>query len=91
MRVATSLLVGTVVAIGLVAGQLVRAQGPRPAPFSRAAATRLAPTPPMGWNSWDSYGLRIDEQQFRSNVSAMADKLKPSGTPTPSSTRAGTW
>jgi alpha-galactosidase len=21
------------------------------------AATNLAPTPPMGWNSWDSYGL----------------------------------
>ena len=28
----------------------------------------LAPTPPMGWNSWDSYGLRINEQQFRENV-----------------------
>jgi len=39
----------------------------------------LAPTPPMGWNSWDSYGLRIDEQQFRDNVEALAAKLKASG------------
>ena len=33
----------------------------------------------MGWNSWDSYGLRINEQQFRDNVAALAAKLKPSG------------
>src|SRR5512146_796412 len=39
----------------------------------------LAPTPPMGWNSWDSYGLRINEQQFRDNVEALAAKLKPFG------------
>src|SRR5512143_1063112 len=39
----------------------------------------LAPTPPLGWNSWDSYGLRINEQQFRENVEAFATKLKPSG------------
>ena len=39
----------------------------------------LAPTPPMGWNSWDSYGLRIDEQQFRDNVDALHAKLQPSG------------
>lgn len=39
----------------------------------------LAPTPPMGWNSWDSYGLRINKQQFRENVEVLATKLKPSG------------
>lgn len=39
----------------------------------------LAPTPPMGWNSWDSYGLTINEQQFRDNVRVEADKLKPFG------------
>jgi hypothetical protein len=33
----------------------------------------------MGWNSWDSYGLRINEQQFRANAEALAAKLKPSG------------
>lgn len=39
----------------------------------------LAQTPPMGWNSWDSYGLRINEQQFRDNVEALRTKLKPFG------------
>jgi hypothetical protein len=41
--------------------------------------TVLAPTPPLGWNSWDSHGLRINEQQFRDNVEAFAAKLKPFG------------
>jgi hypothetical protein len=39
----------------------------------------IAPTPPMGWNSWDSYGLRINEKEFRDNVEALAAKLKPFG------------
>lgn len=39
----------------------------------------LASKPPMGWNSWDSYGLRINEQQFRDNVEVLATRLKASG------------
>jgi len=39
----------------------------------------LAPTPPMGWNSWDSYGLTINEAQFKANVDVMAKRLKPAG------------
>ncbi|AFL88067.1 alpha-galactosidase [Terriglobus roseus DSM 18391] len=39
----------------------------------------LAARPPLGWNSWDSYGLRIDEQQFRDNVKVLTNKLKPFG------------
>lgn len=39
----------------------------------------LAPRPPMGWNSWDSYGLTIDEAQFKANVDVLAAKLKPAG------------
>ena len=39
----------------------------------------LAPTPPMGWNSWDSYGLTITEAQFRANVDVMVKRLKPVG------------
>jgi hypothetical protein len=39
----------------------------------------IAPTPPLGWNSWDSYGMRINEQQFRDNVEALHAKLQPSG------------
>jgi hypothetical protein len=39
----------------------------------------LAPTPPMGWNSWDAYGLTIDEAQFKANVDVLAKRLKPAG------------
>ena len=39
----------------------------------------LAPRPPMGWNSWDSYGLTINEQQFKANVDVMAKRLKAAG------------
>jgi alpha-galactosidase len=39
----------------------------------------LAPTPPMGWNSWDSYGLTINEAQFRANMVVLAAQLKEFG------------
>jgi hypothetical protein len=32
----------------------------------------LAPTPPMGWNSYDAYGLSITEQEFKANVTVLA-------------------
>jgi alpha-galactosidase len=37
-----------------------------------ASARDLAPTPPMGWNSWDSYGLTIDEHDYRANAKVLA-------------------
>jgi hypothetical protein len=43
------------------------------------AEDKLAPTPPMGWNSWDSYGLTINETQFRANMVVMAAQLKEFG------------
>ncbi len=44
-----------------------------------AATSQVAAAPPMGWNSWDSYGLTVNEGQFRENVSAQVAKLKASG------------
>ena len=38
----------------------------------------IAPTPPMGWNSWDAYGLTIDEGDFKANAAVLAT-LKPLG------------
>ena len=35
----------------------------------------LAGKPPMGWNSFDSYDSRINEEQFKRNVDFMADSL----------------
>ena len=37
-----------------------------------AAAGEVAPTPPMGWNSWDAYGFTIDESAFKANARELA-------------------
>lgn len=39
----------------------------------------LAKKPPMGWNSFDSYGVYLSEKEAFKNVEAMADLLKPFG------------
>src|SRR6185437_9144081 len=44
-----------------------------------AGQVLLAPTPPMGWNSWDGYGTTIDEKEFRANADWFAKNLKPFG------------
>lgn len=38
-----------------------------------------APTPPMGWNSWDNFGTTITEEQTRQQADYMAEKLKRHG------------
>jgi hypothetical protein len=49
----------SVLAVSALAAVSVRAQNP-------------APSPPMGWNSWDAYGLTIDEADFRANATVLA-------------------
>lgn len=39
----------------------------------------LALTPPMGWNSFDSYGVYLHEKAALENLEAFAEKLKPYG------------
>jgi alpha-galactosidase len=51
--------------VGMLAVQ-VGAQSTAP------SSAQLSPTPPMGWNSWDAYGLTINEADFRANVSVLA-------------------
>ena len=41
-------------------------------PQGFAGPPHVAPTPPMGWNSWDAYGLTIDEADFRANAKVLA-------------------
>lgn len=38
-----------------------------------------APTPPMGWNSWDCYGPTVEEKEVKANADYMAEKLKKFG------------
>ena len=40
-----------------------------------AALAAVAPTPPMGWNSYDAYGTTISEAQFRANARWMSRHL----------------
>lgn len=39
----------------------------------------IAETPPMGWNSFDSYGVYLHEDAAMANLEAFAEKLKPYG------------
>jgi hypothetical protein len=54
-----SLFFAALLSVVAFAAPLLNAQGP-------------APTPPMGWNSWDAYGLTIDEADFRANAKLLA-------------------
>lgn len=41
--------------------------------------SRPAPTPPMGWNSWDCYGTTVTEEEVLANARSVRDHLLPSG------------
>jgi hypothetical protein len=40
---------------------------------------KWAPTPPMGWNSWDCFGTTVTEQQTKANADYMAANLARHG------------
>ena len=42
---------------------------------SESDSTRLASTPPMGWNSWDAYGYTVREDEVKANADYMAKDL----------------
>lgn len=42
-------------------------------------AAELAATPPMGWNSWDSFGTTVTEADVRANAAWLAEHLKAFG------------
>jgi len=46
---------------------------------SLRAAEPVAPTPPMGWNSYDAFGTSITEEELLANARAMKEKLLPHG------------
>lgn len=65
--------------ISAFVNQSAYTQSAPPAKPTVAPPIAIAATPPMGWNSWDAYGLTITEQQFRANVTAQANLLKSFG------------
>lgn len=60
---------GLLLAAGLAAGR----------PLAAQAAPALAPTPPMGWNSWDSYAMSLDQAQYKATARWMAQHLRRYG------------
>ena len=44
-----------------------------------ASDSSPASTPPMGWNSWDSYGTTVREEQVKANADWMAEHLAKYG------------
>jgi hypothetical protein len=44
-----------------------------------AASDPVAPSPPLGWNSWDSYGTTVREDQVKANADVMARDLAQHG------------
>ena len=47
--------------------------------FLASAASTVADTPPMGWNSWDAYGTTVTEAEVKANADYMAKNLKQHG------------
>ena len=45
----------------------------------QSTASDPAATPPMGWNSWDSFGLSVNESEFKENTKWLAENLKQYG------------
>jgi alpha-galactosidase len=63
---------------GLLSGLLLTAciasAQPKKVPFHD-----WAPTPPMGWNSWDCFGPNVVEDEVKANADYMAKNLKSAG------------
>src|SRR3954462_714265 len=57
----------------------VCALGAAPSTAPADAFLQWAPTPPMGWNSWDCFGTAVTEAQLRANADYMAEKLAKHG------------
>jgi hypothetical protein len=63
---------------GLAAAGAARA-GETPSGQAVGKGVTLAPRPPMGWNSWNSFATTITEAQARETARIMAEKLLPFG------------
>jgi alpha-galactosidase len=52
---------------------ILAARGPEP------RSQDFAPTPPMGWNSWDCFGASVTEAEVLANAQYLARELRPHG------------
>lgn len=66
-------------ATGLLGLAAPLSAGAAPSKSKAKAGKLLAPKPPMGWNSWNSFATTITEDQALETARIMADKLLPFG------------
>jgi alpha-galactosidase len=57
----------------VVAGGPALAEGPRPSGRWTLETVGNAPTPPMGWNSWNAFGTDVDEAKVMGAAQALVD------------------
>ena len=47
--------------------------------FAQTTSPPLAPTPPMGWNSYNAFGATVEESEVKANADYVAKNLKQHG------------
>ena len=47
--------------------------------FSIIIGDKIGLTPALGWNSWNAWGLSVDDKKVRTSAKAMADRLSAHG------------
>jgi hypothetical protein len=74
--------VGLAAAAGLPAARAADTTAGAPEALAGDAAQPFhtwAPTPTLGWNSWDSFGASVTEPEFLANARVLAARLLPFG------------
>lgn len=74
-----SLKILTAIAAMLISSSFISARAQTPPDTPSPKFLDWAPTPPMGWNSWDCYGAAVNEEQTRAATDFMAQKLAKVG------------
>ena len=76
LNAATGLITGTLAAAGEYKMMLTatNAAGKSERAFTIKAGNLLALTPPMGWNSWNCWGLSVSDEKVKSSARALIDK-----------------
>ena len=78
---ATGIISGTTPAAGSypIAVTVTNSAGSASATYTMVAGNTLALTPPMGWNSYDSFGASVTEQEMVDEATAVKKSLQPFG------------
>ena len=77
----TGIISGTAPAAGsyLIAVTVSNASGSASATYTFVSGNTVALTPPMGWNSYDSFGASVTEQEMIDEATAVKQYMQPFG------------